>query len=86
MKVVSNGAAEWQRFRDFDQLSLNGEHLSAVGRFLETNDIEFLRPFEGLAVRDAKGKAHPLETDPNALYRLAASGSELFHEIYRLVQ
>jgi hypothetical protein len=45
-----------------------------------------LLPFEGRSVTDAKGEAHPLETDPNALYRLAAAGSELFHEIYRLVQ
>ena len=34
---------------------------------------------------DTKGKAHPLETDPNELHRIAAQGDEVFHEIYRLV-
>ena len=29
---------------------------------------------------------HPLETDPNTLHRLASAGSEVFHEVYRLVQ
>jgi hypothetical protein len=44
-----------------------------------------LRPFEGRSVIDAKGKAHPLETYPSALYRLSHSKDAVFHEIYRLI-
>jgi hypothetical protein len=32
-----------------------------------------------------KGRLHPLETDPNAIHRLAAAGGPAFHEIYRIV-
>ena len=85
MTVITNGEERQITLRDADQASLNGEHLNAVKAFLRTNDIDLLRPFEGRSVIDAKGKSHLLETNPNALYRLAAAGSEVFHEIYRLI-
>ena len=85
MTVISDGKAQELRLRDYDQSSLNGEHLSAVREFIRTNERELLLPFDGRAVIDAKGKAHPLETDPNELHRIAAQGDELFTDIYRLV-
>lgn len=85
MTVITSGEAVELTLRDFDQSSLNGRHLAAVGAFLRTNDADLLVPFVGQSVLDATGVAHPLETDPNALYRLAAAGSEVFHEIYRLI-
>lgn len=85
MKVISAGDIRLRKLADFDQASLNGRHLAAVKAFLSSNDIDLLRPFEGQSVLDAKGKAHLLETNPNTLHRLAASGSEVFHEIYRLI-
>lgn len=84
MTVITDEEAREITLRDFEQASLNGKHLAAVGEFLRTNDIDRLRPFEGRAVIDATGQSHPLETNPNALYRLAAAGDEVFHEIYRL--
>ena len=84
MTVITDGDAVELILRDFDQASLNGKHLAAVRAFLQSNDIEILGPFEGKSVLDANGKSHLLETDPNALYRLAHAGSEIFHEIYRL--
>lgn len=84
MTVITEGDAREITLRDFDQASLNGRHLAVVRAFRDTNDIDLLRPFDGLSVIDIKGKAHPLETDPNALYRLANAGSEVFHEVYRL--
>ncbi len=84
MTVITNSEAVELTLRDFDQSSLNGRHLAAVGAFLRSNDIDLLQPFEGQAVIDAAGQVHPLETDPSALYRLSAAGSEVFHEIYRL--
>ncbi len=84
MTVITGGDALKMNLRDFAQSSLNSQHLNAVQAFLRTNDIDLLRPFEGQSVIDAKGAAHLLETDPNALYRLAHAGSEVFHEVYRL--
>ena len=85
MLVLSNGQAMQMRLDGYEQASLNGRYLSAFKSFINTNDSEFLSDFIGLSVRDAKGKLHPFETDENALYRLAASGSEIFEDIYRLI-
>lgn len=85
MTVISGGKSQEVRLRDFEQASLNGQHLAAVGEFLRTNERELLTPFEGRSVIDAKSKLHILETDPNALHRMAAQGDEVFHDIYRLV-
>ena len=62
-----------------------GRYMSAVGRFLNTNDPDYLQPFIGKAVKDRSDNKYDLETDPNALYRLAATGSETFEQIYRIV-
>lgn len=85
MTIISAGRMRDVSLTDFDQASLNGRYLAAVKAFLSSNDIELLAPFKGLAVVDSKGRAHPLETNPNILHRLAASGNEVFHEIYRLI-
>lgn len=85
MTVISRGEANEISLRDFEQASLNGEHLNAVKAFLSSNDREWLDPFEGRSVIDAKGEAHPLETNPNILHRLAHAGEAVFHEIYRLI-
>ena len=84
MLVASRGEVQRRDLRDFDQASLNGEHLNAVKKFLNSNDAGLLAPFVGKSVIDAKGDAHPLETDPNALHRLASAGSEVFDQVYRL--
>lgn len=85
MLVYSNGEAREIRLRDFDQASLNGRHQAAVKAFLPSGDADHLADFEGLSVIDAKGKAHPLETNPNELYRIDAAGETPFPEIYRLI-
>jgi hypothetical protein len=86
MTVISKGEARNLIVADHDQLSLNGRHLAAVQKFLRSNNIQLLLPFAGQVVTDAKGKPHPLETNPNTLHRIASMGSEVFHEVYRLVQ
>ncbi len=85
MTVYSQGEARRITLRDFDQASLNGQHLSAVREFLTSQKRSLLAPFEGRSVIDAKGGAHPLETDPDELYRIAAQGGEVFHDVYRLI-
>lgn len=86
MTVITGGDATELTLRDFEQASLNGGHLAAVGAFLRSNDIDHLSPFVGRWVIDAAGQAHLLETDASALYRLSAAGGEVFHEIYRLIE
>ena len=85
MLVYTDGEARKIRLRDYDQSSLNGRHQAAVKAFLPSGDASLLADFEGLSVIDAKGKSHPLETNPNELYRIDAAGEAPFPEIYRLI-
>jgi hypothetical protein len=65
---------------------LIGRYLQAVRQFLDSNDPAYLSAFVGLEIVDVTGRAHPFETDPNALYRLTASGGgESFEAVYRIV-
>ena len=68
----------------FEEASLIGRHNAAVKSFMDTNDFAFLRPFEGTVVKDTSGRAHVLETRPNVIRRLDASG-ETYEQIYRIV-
>ena len=53
-----------------------GAYLSAVDRFLKSNDPAYVAAFADRDVTDTRGVAHPFETDPNTLYRLASTGDE----------
>jgi hypothetical protein len=59
--------------------------MQAVKSFLSTNFTGFLKPFEGRGVSDIFGKYHPFETHPNVLYRLDATATETFEDVYRIV-
>jgi len=58
MTVITGGDSTELNLRDFEQASLNGRHLAAVGAFLRSNDIDLLRPFEGQAPRPQKYRAY----------------------------
>jgi hypothetical protein len=75
-----------QRFKiaGFEVASLVMSHRAAVIRFRDTNESSELERFVGVSVTDTRGRKHTLETHPNALYRLAAAGSEGFEIVYRL--
>lgn len=60
-------------------------YMSAVGQFLQTNNLKDLAEFSGRNVKDVRGKVFPFETNPNALYRLSLAGGEPFEELYRIV-
>ncbi len=62
-----------------------GRYMAAVRQFLESNEPAFLVPFEGQYATDINGRSYPFETDPNALYRLAETGSSSFEDVYRIV-
>jgi hypothetical protein len=68
-----------------DAASKIGAYMDAVGKFLTSNNRDLLKAFVGQSVIDTAGKSHPLETNPNALYRLASAGEATFEQVYRIV-
>ena len=85
MLIYSDGNALSITLSQPKQSSKIGRYMSAVHSFMRTNNANYLKPFEGQTVIDASGKTYPLETNPNALYRLASSGSDSFEQVYRIV-
>jgi hypothetical protein len=69
----------------FAEAQIAGRYIDAVGRFLTTANQEFLKPFEGAYVTDRTGRAYPLETNPNALFRLRKLTRTSFEEVYRII-
>ena len=84
LPVMTDGRVRILTVGGFSQARLVGEHHYAVGQFIRSNDIERINPFEGRSVRAASGRKYPLETDPNALHRIAAMDTPPFHEIYAI--
>ena len=62
-----------------------GRYMAAVAKFMRSNDPTHLNPFIGKSVTDIGGKAHIFETNPNVIYRLSASGTESFEQVYRII-
>ena len=85
MLVIANSGMTMVKLASFQQASFNGRYLNAAHRFFYSNDPDHLKPFAGVVVIDAKGKAHPLETDPNSLLRAWHRDADFFPEIYRLI-
>jgi hypothetical protein len=84
VQIITRGRQLALIVRGFVSASLAGAHFDAAGRFVRTNDISLLMPFEGKSIPAASGRRYPLETDPNALHRVAAIDQPAFHEIYRI--
>ena len=84
VSIITAGRLRTLSVIGYQPARLAGEHHSAVGRFVRTNDMDVLEPFKGKSVRAANGRKYPLETDPNALHRIAAMESPPFHEIYAI--
>ena len=70
--------------RGYQQARIVGEYHHAVGEFVRTNNVHFLKPFRDRTVKAANGRLYVLETDPNALHRIAAMDTPPFHEIYEI--
>ncbi len=83
--IFSGGKEKIIQVRGYDSAVEVGRYMAAVGQFLADNDPRFLEPFKGRSVIDAAGKAHPLETSPNVLYRLDQAGGASFEQVYRIV-
>lgn len=85
MLIYSNGEARAITLGTLQQASKVGRYMAAVSKFMRNNDPASLSPFIGKFAIDNRGKRHTFETDPNTLYRLAASGGESFEQVYRIV-
>lgn len=83
--IYSEGREHILIVDSFAEAEIAGRYIDAVGRFLTTADRTFLQPFEGASVRDRAGRTYPLETNPNALFRLRKRTRTTFEEIYRIV-
>ncbi|MDA8050440.1 MAG: hypothetical protein M0002_10595 [Rhodospirillales bacterium] len=84
MLLYSNGEAIVVTVRP-DAAHEIGAYMSAVGRFLASNDPAFLAPFRRKWITDTSGMTHSFETDPNTLYELEGTGAETFEDVYRTV-
>ena len=80
----SQGRVVHARLPDYESSRLVGQYLSAVARFLDTNDTTYLALYAGRGVRDTTRRFHPFEVRPNELYRLTVAGP-LPIETYRIV-
>lgn len=84
LPVMTGGRFRVLTVPGYDQARLVGQHHHAVGEFVRTNVIELIKPFKGKTVQTVSGRKYPLETNPNALHRIAAMDSPPFHEIYEI--
>jgi transposase len=68
--INERGRERYITVRDSRYASTIGKYHSAIRKFLETGDRSVLKPFKNKRIRDANGKIHKLETDPNKIYRI----------------
>ena len=85
MLIYSNGEAQAIIVGTSPNASKVGRYMAAVQKFLRSNEPSYLKPFIGKSVADLEGNKHVFETHPNTLYRISASGSESFEQVYRIV-
>lgn len=85
MLIYTDGEARSITIGQFRYASKLGRYMAGVKRFLRSNDLDHINPFIGQFVKDSRDNTYIFETDPNALYRIAASGSETFEQIYRII-
>jgi hypothetical protein len=76
--VLSSDGYEPVTVRSWKQAQLASEHLIAVGRFLKTEDTEWLKPFVGKRVGGVE-----LLTDPDRLGELDDAGLIKSDSLYR---
>ena len=84
LPVLTGGQFRVLSLAGYEQARLVGEHYNAAGEFVRTNDVQWLMPFKDRYVRSTDGTRYRLETDPNALHRIAAMDTPPFHEIYEI--
>ncbi len=83
MSIYENGKQSWVEVRDSRTALRIGKYNSAVRKFLRTGNTDVLKQFNK-PFKDANGKLHHFETDPDKLFEIAESQEEPeFWEIYK---
>lgn len=82
--VMTAGRVLKLTVRGYEPARLVGEHHNAAWEFVRTNDIQLIEPFRSRTVEAVNGRRYVLETDPNALHRIAAMDTPPFNEIYEI--
>ncbi|PWT86477.1 MAG: hypothetical protein C5B58_01325 [Acidobacteria bacterium] len=85
LPVITQGRLRVLTVRGYEPARLAGEHHNAAAAFVRTNDISLIECFRGQSVQAVNGRHYVLETDPNALHRIAAMDTPPFHEIYEII-
>jgi len=83
--IITAGRRRVVTVRGYAPARLAGEHHQAAAEFVRSNDISLIESFRGQSVQAANGRRYPLETDPNALHRVAAMDTPPFHEVYEII-
>jgi hypothetical protein len=84
IRIVTGGRVRVVMVSGFKAAQLAGAHHHAVYAFVRNNDLGLLKQFVGRSIRAADGRKYVLETDPNALHRIAPVDTPSFHEIYEI--
>ena len=82
--VITAGRIRRVIVSGYENANLAGQHYNAAGVFVRSNNVNVLKPFRGRSVTASNGGRYLLETDPNALHRIAAVDTPPFHEIYEI--
>jgi hypothetical protein len=82
--VITAGRIRRVIVSGYENANLAGQHFNAAGVFVRSNNVNVLKPFRGRSVTASNGSRYLLETDPNALHRIAAMDTPPFHEIYEI--
>jgi len=84
VSIYENGKQEWIEVRDSRTASRIGQYNSAVNEFLMTGNEDILKQFKK-PFKEANGKQHHFETDPEKLNEIVESQEEgEFFEIYKI--
>lgn len=85
MVINENGRMTSIEVNDSRIASKIGRYHNAVKKYLETGDNSELRKFDGMKIKDAQGNTHTLETDTDAIDKIAEGIEEPeFYDIYKV--
>lgn len=85
MALFTTQGAIGVTLRNRREASKAGLFMSAVSRFLFSNEPSEVETFSGEFAMDIQGRRWAFETDPNILHQLAHTGNETFESVYRIV-
>jgi hypothetical protein len=83
MAINENGREVFVEIRSSRTATIISNYQSAIKEYLNTGNYGTLAKFKGKKIRDAQGKLHTLETDPDTIREIAERREEPeFYDIY----